>query len=213
MRVVLLDNRDSFVYNLVDLFAYQGAKIEVYRNNVALETVLQALKPTAEEQAAGQRPLLCLSPGPGHPREAGCLMDLVERALADGIPTLGICLGFQAMVESCGGVIDRVGPVHGQASAVNLTTEGRQNESFGDLDDTFEVARYHSLGTTELPAQLVSLAATEEGIVMAAKHHQQPMIGLQFHPESILTPAGPQLIKNLLKELSQTETQHAKDAK
>ena len=113
MRVVLLDNRDSFVYNLVDQFASLGAGIEVYRSTAAASTVMAALAPTAAERAAGQRPVLCLSPGPGHPRTSGCLMELVEAALVSAVPTLGICLGFQAIVEACGGSVGPVGPVHG----------------------------------------------------------------------------------------------------
>ena len=115
MRVVLLDNRDSFVYNLVDHFASLGAGIEVYRSTAAASTVMAALAPTAAERAAGQRPVLCLSPGPGHPRTSGCLMELVEAALVSAVPTLGICLGFQAIVEACGGSVGPVGPVHGRS--------------------------------------------------------------------------------------------------
>jgi len=102
-RVVLLDNRDSFVYNLVDQFATLGSEIEVYRNNVPASRVLAALEPTAAEREAERRPVLCLSPGPGYPATSGCLMELVATALDEAIPTLGICLGFQALVEACGG--------------------------------------------------------------------------------------------------------------
>jgi len=118
-RVVLLDNRDSFVYNLVDQFAVLGAGIEVYRNTVPAARVLKALEPTREESAHGERPVLALSPGPGHPRTSGCLMELVITALADSIPTLGICLGFQALVEACGG---SVVVVAGDERAMKVTT-------------------------------------------------------------------------------------------
>ena len=106
-RVVLLDNRDSFVYNLVDQFATLGSQIEVYRNNVPASRVLAALEPTEAERQAGRRPVLCLSPGPGYPATSGCLMELVATALDEAIPTLGICLGFQALVEACGGRVAR----------------------------------------------------------------------------------------------------------
>ena len=110
-RVVLLDNRDSFVYNLVDQFATLGSQIQVYRNNVPASRVLTALEPTAAEREAGRRPVLCLSPGPGYPATSGCLMELTTTALEQAVPTLGICLGFQALVEACGGRVTPVGPV------------------------------------------------------------------------------------------------------
>ena len=125
MRVILLDNRDSFVYNLVDQFAVLGADIEVYRNTVPAARVLEALESTRVEAGRGERPVLCLSPGPGHPRTSGCLMELVTEALADSIPALGICLGFQAIVEACGGAVGRVGPVHGRSVRVEVTAAGR----------------------------------------------------------------------------------------
>ena len=103
MRVIFLDNRDSFVYNLVDLTAREAA-VQVFRNTTPTSTLLKALVPTEAERAAGERPLLILSPGPGHPRGTGNMMEILEVALRENIPTLGICLGFQAMVEACGGV-------------------------------------------------------------------------------------------------------------
>lgn len=205
MRVVLLDNRDSFVYNLVDQFASLGADIEVYRNSVPAATVLAALEPTAAETAAGRRPALCLSPGPGHPRSSGCLMELVTAALERGIPIVGICLGFQATVEACGGRVERVGPVHGRSVRVTVTAEGRADPAFEVLaGGPLEVARYHSLGTPELPGPLACLARTEDGIVMAARHRNRPVVGLQFHPESLLTPHGPGILTSLTTELTRS---------
>lgn len=209
MRVVLLDNRDSFVYNLVDQFASVGAAIEVYRNTVAAPTVLAALEPTPDEREAGERPVLVLSPGPGHPTTSGCLMELLEAALERGIPTLGICLGFQALVTACGGTIDRVGPVHGRSVRVEVTEAGRTDPALAVLDGgPLDVARYHSLGTRELPEVLTALAVTAEddpampGIVMAARHRALPAVGLQFHPESVLTPHGPGILASLTAELT-----------
>ena len=118
-RVVLLDNRDSFVYNLVDQFATLGSQIQVYRNNVPASRVLTALEPTAAEREAGRRPVLCLSPGPGYPATSGCLMELTTTALEQAVPTLGICLGFQALVEACGG---SVVVVAGDERAMKVTT-------------------------------------------------------------------------------------------
>ena len=159
MRVVLLDNRDSFVYNLVDQFAVLGAGIEVYRNTVPAARVLGALEPTRAEAGRGERPDLCLSPGPGHPRTSGCLMELVAAALAGSVPTLGICLGFQAIVEACGGAVSRVGPVHGRSVRVEVTAAGRADSAFAALaGGPLDVARYHSLGTRELPQALTCLA-------------------------------------------------------
>lgn len=213
MRVVLLDNRDSFVYNLVDQFATLGAQTEVYRNTVPAERLLRALEPTAAERQAGTRPVLCLSPGPGHPLESGCLIEVLEAALERGIPTIGICLGFQAMVEACGGSIGRVGPVHGRSIRVDFTEAGLSDPAFAASRERghagLEVARYHSLGTRSLPEGLVTLAVTAEddpaqpGIVMAARHRRLPMVGVQFHPESILTPTGPLILRSLIAELAQ----------
>lgn len=214
MRVVLLDNRDSFVYNLVDQFASLGADIAVYRNTAPAATVLRALTRDSDGNAYadaghGERPVLCLSPGPGHPRTSGNLMELIDAALDRGIPTLGICLGFQAIVEACGGSIGRVGPVHGRSVRVELTEAGRTDPAFQDLPDgRLDVARYHSLGTRSLPESLEPLAMTGAedpagpGIVMAARHRARPVIGLQFHPESVLTPQGPTILHALTAGLA-----------
>ena len=211
-RVVLLDNRDSFVYNLVDQFATLGSQIEVYRNNVPASRVLAALEPTEAERQAGRRPVLCLSPGPGYPATSGCLMELIATALEQAIPTLGICLGFQALVEACGGRVAPVGPVHGRSDRVEVTEAGRTDPAFTVLNGgPLDVARYHSLGTRTLPEALVSLARTAPendsgscGIVMAARHRSVPAVGLQFHPESILTPQGPALLKAITADLART---------
>ena len=212
VRVVLLDNRDSFVYNLVDQFATLGSEIEVYRNNVPASRVLAALEPTAAEREAERRPVLCLSPGPGYPATSGCLMELIATALEQAIPTLGICLGFQALVEACGGRVAPVGPVHGRSDRVEVTEAGRTDPAFTVLNGgPLDVARYHSLGTRTLPEALVSLARTAPeddsgsgGIVMAARHRSVPAVGLQFHPESILTPQGPALLKAITADLART---------
>ena len=209
-RVVLLDNRDSFVYNLVDQFATLGSQIEVYRNNVPTSRVLAALEPTEAEHESARRPVLCLSPGPGYPATSGCLMELIAAALEQAIPTLGICLGFQALVEACGGRVAPVGPVHGRSDRVEVTEAGRADPAFTVLDGgPLDVARYHSLGTRTPPEALVSLARTApvegvDGIVMAARHRSAPAVGLQFHPESILTPQGPALLKSITADLART---------
>ncbi|MCL3776593.1 MULTISPECIES: gamma-glutamyl-gamma-aminobutyrate hydrolase family protein [unclassified Actinomyces] len=209
MRVVLLDNRDSFVYNLVDQLALLGARTEVYRNTLPVEVLLAALEPTVEERGRSERPVLCLSPGPGHPRTSGCLMPLTQAALARGVPTLGICLGFQALVEACAGAVGPVGAVHGRSVRVHVTEAGRCDEALAVLSGgPLEVARYHSLGTRALPPELIALAVTREedpagaGVVMAARHRHRPAVGLQFHPESVLTPQGPALLRALTASLA-----------
>ncbi|WP_103061479.1 anthranilate synthase component II [Actinomyces qiguomingii] len=216
MHVVLLDNRDSFVYNLVDQFASLGASIKVYRNTAPVSTVLRALRAepdTARCPGRGERPVLCLSPGPGHPRTSGSLMELIDAAIAHAVPTLGICLGFQAIVEACGGTVDRVGPVHGRSVRVEVTGAGRTDPAFESLPDgRLDVARYHSLGTRALPAALTPLAVTGAedpvgpGVVMAARHRTRPVVGLQFHPESVLTPQGPAILQALTADLARAAT-------
>jgi len=139
-------------------------------------------------------------------------MELVATALDEAIPTLGICLGFQALVEACGGRVAPVGPVHGRSDRLEVTEAGRADEAFAVLDGgPLDVARYHSLGTRTLPEALVSLARTTPtdedpsgGIVMAARHRSLPAVGLQFHPESILTPQGPALLKAITADLART---------
>lgn len=222
MRVIFLDNRDSFVYNLVDLTARE-AGVQVFRNTTPVDTVLEALQPTASERTAGEHPLLILSPGPGHPREAGRMMELLDVALNEQIPTLGICLGFQAMVEACGGTVGPVGATHGRTDRVELTQAGIADPAFSAIAEAprpgedaqhgyISIARYHSLGTRSLPESLISLAHTGDGIVMAARHRSAPCIGLQFHPESILTPAGPLLLRGLLADLTSSTPTHPRSS-
>lgn len=197
--IVLLDNRDSFVYNLVDALA--GFDTTVYRNTVAAETVLSA-----------GPDLIVLSPGPGYPGDAGSMMDVI--AAAQGrIPILGICLGFQALVEHFGGKVQPCGPVHGASIGMRLEDAAVDSPLFRGLttDDipgtpgrTVPVARYHSLGTVDLPPGLHALARTGTplgDVVMAARSDDGFSIGLQFHPESILTPGGPLMIERCVGEL------------
>lgn len=179
MNIALLDNRDSFAYNLVD--ALGPAK--VYRNTVPAQAILDT------------RPdLIVLSPGPGHPADAGCMMELIS--LADA-PILGVCLGFQALIHHHGGVVASCGAVHGVSQQIST----RPHEIFTDLRQPLSVARYHSLGCRELPAGMRELASVD-GIVMAAETDDGRALGVQFHPESILTPQGPQLLENMIKYLT-----------
>ncbi|AWB84944.1 glutamine amidotransferase-related protein [Corynebacterium liangguodongii] len=197
--IVLLDNQDSFVYNLVD--ALSAFDATVYRNTVPAATVL-----------AADPELIVLSPGPGYPADAGCMMELIAQAQGR-VPILGICLGYQALVEHFGGRVEPCGPVHGASIGMQLTSAGLASGLFDGLttDDTpghagrdVPVARYHSLGTVELPAGLHALARTSARIgdvVMAARSDDGMSIGLQFHPESILTPGGPLIIERCVENL------------
>lgn len=202
-RIVLLDNQDSFVYNLVDALA--GFDTQVFRNTVPVETVLAA------------RPdVIVLSPGPGHPTEAGCMMELIEATLGT-VPLLGICLGFQALLHHHGGTVEPCGPVHGVSVPMTLTPAGTAHPAFrglaidvepdqpGHVGTQVPVARYHSLGCKQIPPGMEALAhtATEIGdVVMAAQTTDGTAVGVQFHPESVLTPSGPLMIERLITQLT-----------
>ena len=206
--IVLLDNQDSFVYNLVDaLRSIGGHDIVVYRNTVSADTVLAA------------RPdLIVLSPGPGYPVDAGSMMEVIEHAQGR-IPILGICLGYQALIEHFGGRVRPCGPEHGTTQPMRLTPAGRASMLFdalsvttpGETYDTVSVARYHSLGATSAPGgiRVLAWADTEIGeVIMAAETDDGLSIGLQFHPESILTPGGPVMLERCVSLLLQKGADH-----
>ncbi|MCY1704108.1 glutamine amidotransferase-related protein [Deinococcus sp. SL84] len=197
-NVLLLDNRDSFVYNLLDEFASAGMHVDVYRSDVPAADLLQRLERS--------RALLVLSPGPGHPRDAGEMMPLLHAALGR-FPVLGICLGFQALIEASGGAVGRVGAVHGEAQPLTLTAGGAGHPLFAGLG-TVSVARYHSLGTRSVPPALHSLAEID-GICMAAEHRTAAALGYQFHPESVLTPQGRKLLTRAAEHLFSRSAQEA----
>jgi anthranilate synthase component 2 len=183
--ILVVDHYDSFTYNLVQLIEGLGRHAVVVKSDEAPAEELVARRPRA----------VMLSPGPGHPRDAGCFPELL-RLLPPGTPVLGVCLGHQALGLVAGGAVDRTEPVHGKASLVHH--EGR-----GILDGVpspFEAGRYHSLAVVRdsLPPDLELTAWTEDGIVMATQHRELPRFGVQFHPESILTPEGPRIVENFL---------------
>ena len=188
LRLVFVDNFDSFTWNLVDEFARRGAAVEVWRNSVPASVIL--------ERASGATPaLLVLSPGPGTPAEAGCCPELVRLAAESRTPLFGVCLGHQAMVEALGGTVGPAGEVvHGKTSKVRH--EG--GPLFEGVPSPFPVGRYHSLAATTLPDCLAPIARTER-VVMAVAHHNAPQLGVQFHPESILTPDGGRIIDNVIR--------------
>ena len=182
--IVVIDNYDSFVFNLVQLLGSMGQEIRVFRNDAITVGELRALRPDH----------LVLSPGPGHPEEAGITIDAI-RQLSDVIPTLGVCLGHQAIAAAFDGRVIRADQVrHGKASDVEHDGQGL----FAGLPHPLESGRYHSLAATRVPESLEVCATTEDGEVMAVRHRELPVVGIQFHPESVLTPDGPALAKNFL---------------
>jgi anthranilate synthase component 2 len=188
--VYLLDNLDSFSYNLVDEVAQLGFSLKLYRNTVPAAYIFEKMQ---QEQ---QPVVLLLSPGPGAPSQAGSMPELI--ALCAGrFPMLGICLGHQALVEHYGGVVGRAGEtVHGKTSIIELSN----HPVFGALPKQFPVARYHSLMATEVPNSLQVIAAYQH-IPMAIVHEEHKALGYQFHPESILTTLGKPLLKQSLDYL------------
>jgi anthranilate synthase/aminodeoxychorismate synthase-like glutamine amidotransferase len=188
VRLLLIDNYDSFTYNLVQAFLVLGADVQVYRNDALTPPEAQALAPTH----------LCVSPGPGTPRDAGVSMDMI-RSFAGRIPVLGVCLGHQSIVEVFGGEVVRAGRLmHGKTSRV--THDART--LFAGLPQPCEVGRYHSLiaAPEKLPTELEVSARTAEGEIMGVRHRTLQVEGVQFHPESILTPDGPKLLANFLRQ-------------
>ena len=183
--ILLIDNYDSFTFNLAHLFEELGAEVLVRRNDGVDADDAERIAPSH----------LVVSPGPGRPERAGATIEILLR-LAPRVPTLGVCLGHQAIVAAFGG---EVGPaasiVHGKASGV--THDGRG--IFRGMPAEFEAGRYHSLAATKVPAELEVSARCKEGEVMAVRHRSLPADGVQFHPESVLTPDGPALARNFLE--------------
>jgi len=185
-RLLLVDNYDSFTYNLVQAFMVLGAEVHVHRNDRFTVEEAEALAPTH----------LCISPGPGTPADAGVSTQMIRR-FAGEIPVLGVCLGHQALVEAYGGKVGRAGRLmHGKTSLVRHQGRGL----FAELPNPFEAGRYHSLiaERESLPAVLEVTAWTPEGEVMGVRHRDLDVEGVQFHPESILTPDGPKLLAAFL---------------
>ena len=185
-RLLLIDNYDSFTYNLVQAFLVLGADVRVQRNDEITVEEARALAPSH----------LCISPGPGTPYDAGVSMDMI-RAFAGRIPVLGVCLGHQSIVEVFGGKVVRATRLmHGKTSMIRHD----ERTIFAGLPQHCEVGRYHSLiaALERMPQVLEVSAVTPEGEIMGARHRSLTVEGVQFHPESILTPTGPQLLQNFL---------------
>jgi anthranilate synthase/aminodeoxychorismate synthase-like glutamine amidotransferase len=186
-RLLLIDNYDSFTYNLVQAFLVFGAEVEVFRNDAISIERARALEPTH----------LCISPGPGTPRQAGVSMAMI-REFAGRIPVFGVCLGHQSIVEVFGGRVVRAQRLmHGKTSAIEHDRRG----VFDGVGAPCEVGRYHSLIAegTSVPDELEISARTSQGEVMGVRHRKLMVEGVQFHPESVLTPAGPAMMQNFLR--------------
>jgi len=185
VKVLMIDNYDSFTWNLVHLLEELGAEVEVFRNDAITVEEARALRPDR----------LVVSPGPGRPTDAGVSIGLI-RALGPRVPTLGVCLGHQAVVEAFGGTVGQARELlHGKASIVRHDGEG----VFAGLPEEIEVGRYHSLAALDVPDALVVSARTDDGEVMAVRHRTHRIEGVQFHPESVLTPTGHALARNFLR--------------
>ena len=185
-RLLLIDNYDSFTYNLVQGFMVLGAEVIVHRNDAL--TVEQALSVAPTH--------LCVSPGPGTPQQAGVSIAMI-RAFAGRIPVFGVCLGHQSITEAFGGRVVRAPRLmHGKTSPIEHDGRG----VFAGVPSPCEVGRYHSLiaAGDSLPAELAVTARTVEGEIMGLRHRQLNVEGVQFHPESVLTPQGPAMMKNFL---------------
>jgi anthranilate synthase/aminodeoxychorismate synthase-like glutamine amidotransferase len=183
--ILLIDNYDSFTYNLAHLFQELGAEVEVVRND---EIDVEG----AERRTPSH---LVISPGPGRPGGAGVSLELVKR-LGPKVPTLGVCLGHQAIIEAFGGEVAQAQRlVHGKASEIEHDGRGL----FTGLPDPLRGGRYHSLAATRVPDELEVCATTDDGEVMAVRHRELSVDGIQFHPESVLTPDGAALAKNFLE--------------
>ena len=184
--VLLIDNYDSFTYNLYQYLCELGASVTVVRNDAITLEQARAMKPD----------LIVVSPGPGRPRDAGISVELI-RALGPSTPILGVCLGHQAIAEAFGGVVTRAPELmHGKASKVEHDGSG----IFEGLPNPFSAIRYHSLcaAPETVPDCLEVTARSDSGVIMALRHRELPVYGVQFHPESILTEHGKELLRNFL---------------
>jgi anthranilate synthase/aminodeoxychorismate synthase-like glutamine amidotransferase len=185
-RILLIDNYDSFTYNLVQAFLVLGADVDVHRNDEITVEAARSLKPSH----------LVVSPGPGRPDDAGVSLAMIE-GFAGQIPVLGVCLGHQSIVQFFGGeIVAAKSLMHGKTSLVQHDGEGL----FAGLPNPFEAGRYHSLAAnqTSVPESLIVTATTADGEVMGVRHRRLNVVGVQFHPESVLTPDGPTLLGNFL---------------
>ncbi|API87716.1 aminodeoxychorismate/anthranilate synthase component II [Francisella uliginis] len=190
-NIIFIDNFDSFSYNLVDEFKVLGNNVEVYRNNLYLEVLLDKINSV-------ENPIVVISPGPGSPANAGCIVDLIS-LIKGKIPIIGICLGHQAIIEAYGGIVSHANEiVHGKIARV----KHNKHTIFNDLESPLTVARYHSLVGVKVPTGLEIIAEVND-LVMAVVDDKNKVCGLQFHPESIMTIHGSKLLDNVIKWVQQ----------
>jgi anthranilate synthase/aminodeoxychorismate synthase-like glutamine amidotransferase len=187
MMILVIDNYDSFTYNIVQQLGEMGAEIEVYRNDQITVDTVQKLRPER----------IIISPGPGTPDDGGISLDVI-RDLGPTVPVLGVCLGNQCIGQVYGGIVTRAARLmHGKTSMIYH----RDDPLFTGVPSPFEATRYHSLIVEEesLPESLIVTAFTEQGEIMGLRHKEYPVAGVQFHPESILTGYGPRILGNFLE--------------
>lgn len=185
--ILVIDNYDSFTYNLVQLMGELGAELKVTRNDQLTLADIQTLRPTH----------IVISPGPGTPEDGGVSLEVI-RLMGAATPILGVCLGHQCIGQAYGGIVTRAPRLmHGKTSMVYH----REDPLFTDVPNPFEATRYHSLIVQEatLPESLKVIAFTDSGEIMAMRHREHPVVGVQFHPESILTTYGARILRNFLE--------------
>lgn len=186
-NILFIDNFDSFTYNLVDQFRTLGHEVTVYRNQIDVSVIEEAVRSV-------DQPVLLLSPGPGAPSEAGNMPAIIER-FKGKVPMIGICLGHQAIVEAYGGEVAGAGEIiHGKVSMM----EHDNHATYQGLPSPFAIARYHSLVATKVTSEL-TVTASVDGLVMSVVHEQDKVCGFQFHPESIMTTYGATLLANSIE--------------
>lgn len=193
----VIDNYDSFTYNLVHMFLVANCDVKVFRNDEITKEEIIKLNPEA----------IAVSPGPGKPEDSEVTLDAIEVSFQKNIPLLGVCLGHQAIAYYSGGKVVRGDyPVHGKADLIYHDGQGL----FKDVSNPFKATRYHSLVVLEetLPEELEVNARNKEGVVMAIRHKEAPVYGVQFHPESFLTEEGEKIIKNFLKMSGGEKNEH-----
>jgi anthranilate synthase/aminodeoxychorismate synthase-like glutamine amidotransferase len=189
MKILFIDNFDSFTYNLVDEFKQLNCEVKIYRNNITIEQldyILTTFNPN----------LIVLSPGPSSPKEAGICIELIKKYHLN-FPIFGICLGLQCMVEAFDGNIGKIIPVHGKQTGIYHNG----SEILSHLPNPFSAARYHSLCAKQVP-DCFKVTAHSDNIPMVIENKEYKMFGVQFHPESILTSSGSKIIKNVLKVIA-----------
>jgi anthranilate synthase component 2 len=188
VKILFIDNFDSFTYNLVDEFQKRDCEVVVYRNNVDLRVIDSTITKFKPD-------LIVISPGPSTPKQAGNSVEIVKQYF-DKIPIFGICLGHQCIIEAFGGMVGKAPEiVHGKPSKIKHDNTG----IYKNIENPFQAGRYHSLTGLDVPYSIEISARSDTGVIMGIRHKEHPIIGVQYHPESILTPLGGELIDNIIK--------------